>query len=50
MTLERPKRKRICPTCGAEMQWLPLINRFFQLYRWRASCPEHGFAKRQPKT
>jgi hypothetical protein len=32
--------------CGDEMIWLPLKNVWSVVYRWRAWCREHGFAKR----
>lgn len=49
MTLvpERPRKIRKCPTCGEAMQWLPLTDRFGRLYRWRAFCHAHGYAKRR---
>lgn len=35
-----PTKVRICPTCGDEMVWLPMVDRFGLLYRWRAWCRE----------
>lgn len=49
-TLKRPNRKRQCQICGDEMIWLPLIDRFGRLYRWRAHCDDHGFARREAQS
>lgn len=46
MSPQCPQHERKCPTCGAVMQWIPLKDVFGVLYRWRAWCDEHGYAKR----
>lgn len=47
---ECPTHTRRCQECGQEMIWLPLINVWGQVYRWRAWCQEHGHAKRKLRT
>lgn len=46
LVIEAPKKVRRCQVCGDEMIWLPLSNRWGVLYRWRAWCREHGYARR----
>lgn len=50
MKRKAPNHKRHCPTCGAEMRWLPLLDVFCRLYGWRAWCDVHGHAKRKTNT